>query len=329
MKILKVAYCVLCIAILGSVSVGIAFYAQTTPKTNQPAVYAVAEKVTLRSEPRLGGDNKNAPTVAFEQRLLIVEEKNEWLMVEVPDQKLRGWVHRAAVSSSESLPKQMEKLGLKATTILFISGIEDTGTFQVSIVEGGIQLGTKRLLAEHGACVVMADADSVNRVGGISMKGLGVDQVLSSPDPWTLYFYSSAEDKFRSVPSLVKVGKTVTAGDQRPKEEPVIAVAKQRKAQWPALAEELAGSNPVRIRNPNSTSVKVALRSGGKGKDLAVDPNNNNTVYVPDGRYDIFFQYSDDPEGLYQGDSFTLSGNGVEIQLVKVVGGDYGIRKIR
>ena len=28
-------------------------------------------------------------------------------------------------------------------------------------------------------------------------------------------------------------------------------------------------------------------------------------------------------------DSFTLAGNGVQIQIVKVVGGNYGIRKVK
>ncbi len=50
---------------------------------------------------------------------------------------------------------------------------------------------------------------------------------------------------------------------------------------------------------------------------------------MPNGRYDIYLQYSSDPEGLYQGDSFTLSNNGVEIQIVKVVNGNYGIRKVK
>ena len=40
-------------------------------------------------------------------------------------------------------------------------------------------------------------------------------------------------------------------------------------------------------------------------------------------------RYSSDPEGLYQGDSFTLSNNGVDIQIVKVVNGNYGIRKVK
>ena len=35
------------------------------------------------------------------------------------------------------------------------------------------------------------------------------------------------------------------------------------------------------------------------------------------------------PKGSTKGTSFTLSGNGVEIQLIKVVGGNYGIRKIK
>lgn len=94
-------------------------------------------------------------------------------------------------------------------------------------------------------------------------------------------------------------------------------------------ASGLSGTTPVRVTNPNSYSVKVTLRSGTATKDFPVAANDNATVHVRDGRYDVFFQYSDDPDGLYQGDSFTLSGNGVEIQLVKAVGGNYGIRKIK
>ena len=41
------------------------------------------------------------------------------------------------------------------------------------------------------------------------------------------------------------------------------------------------------------------------------------------------FQYSDDPDALYQGDSFPLSGHGAEIQLVKVLNGNYGIRRVK
>jgi hypothetical protein len=94
-------------------------------------------------------------------------------------------------------------------------------------------------------------------------------------------------------------------------------------------ASQLRGDNPVRVENPNDFSVKVGLRSAGKGKDFSVAANGSASVLAPNGRYDIYFQYSTDPEGLYQGDGFTLDGNGVEIKIVKVVGGNYGIRKVK
>ena len=85
----------------------------------------------------------------------------------------------------------------------------------------------------------------------------------------------------------------------------------------------------VRLRNPNEFGVKVGLRSVGKGKDFVVGANDTRSIQVPNGCHNIFFQYSTDPDGLYQGDSFTLNNNGVEIQIVKVVNGNYGIRRVK
>ncbi len=98
---------------------------------------------------------------------------------------------------------------------------------------------------------------------------------------------------------------------------------------WPGMAGALSGAMEVRVKNPNDFQVKVGLRSGGKGKDFTVGANKAQSVSVPNGRYDIYFQYSTDPDGLYQGDSFTLNDSGVEIQIVKVVNGNYGIKKIK
>ena len=89
------------------------------------------------------------------------------------------------------------------------------------------------------------------------------------------------------------------------------------------------GSHEVRVKNPNDFKVRVGLRSDGKGKDFIVSPNGTESVNVPNGRYDIYFNYSSDPSGLYQGDSFTLNDNGVEITITKVVNGNYGIRKVK
>lgn len=100
-------------------------------------------------------------------------------------------------------------------------------------------------------------------------------------------------------------------------------------SKWPPIASTLTGNREVRITNPNEFRVKVGLRSENAGRDFTVAANSNGSVFVPDGRYDIYFQYSTDPDGLYQGDGFTLTGQGVEIKIVKVVDGNYGIRKIK
>jgi hypothetical protein len=98
---------------------------------------------------------------------------------------------------------------------------------------------------------------------------------------------------------------------------------------WPKASGVLDGDMEVRVTNPNDFQVRVGLRASGKGKDFVVSPNDSETVRVPNGQYDIYFNYSSDPEGLYRGDSFTLNDNGVEIQIVKVVNGNYGIRKVK
>ncbi len=97
----------------------------------------------------------------------------------------------------------------------------------------------------------------------------------------------------------------------------------------PGFKGVLRGPNEVRIKNPNDFVVTAGLRSGGQGKDLTVPANGSASVFVPDGKYDIFFVYSNRPDALFQGDSFALDHNGVEIQVVKVVGGNYRIRQVK
>lgn len=100
-------------------------------------------------------------------------------------------------------------------------------------------------------------------------------------------------------------------------------------AEMPAFTGSLQGSNPVRVSNPNEFSVRAGLRSGGRGVDFSVPANGVKAVHVPDGSYDVYFIYSSQPGALYQGDSFTLRRNGVEIRIVKVVAGNYNIRQVR
>jgi len=97
----------------------------------------------------------------------------------------------------------------------------------------------------------------------------------------------------------------------------------------PFKARIPAGNNEVRIRNPNGFSVRVGIRLADTGTDFAVGENATESVQVPDGKYEIYFVYSTQPNALYKGDGFTLKSNGVEIQIVKVVNGNYDIRLVK
>ena len=101
------------------------------------------------------------------------------------------------------------------------------------------------------------------------------------------------------------------------------------EALLPPFAEELVGRNEVRIRNPNDFAVTTGVRSGDRGKNFLVPAGGVASVRVPDGEYEIYFVYSSKPDALFQGDDFQLRGNGVEIRIVKVVDGNYGIRQVK
>jgi hypothetical protein len=97
---------------------------------------------------------------------------------------------------------------------------------------------------------------------------------------------------------------------------------------WPPYSVALFGHNIVSVSNPNEFEVRVGLRSGNGGMDFMVPANGTGSVSMPDGSFDVYFQYSSDPLALYQGDSIRLHNTVVEISIVKVIGGTYGIRKV-
>ena len=109
---------------------------------------------------------------------------------------------------------------------------------------------------------------------------------------------------------------------------PELAAQGSASKGWPKFAGTLKGSRELRVKNPNEFSVKVGVRSAGKGLDFSVGPGKTASAFVPDGEYSVFFQYSNDPDGVYQGDDFSLRGHGVEIQIVKVINGNFNIRKV-
>ena len=98
---------------------------------------------------------------------------------------------------------------------------------------------------------------------------------------------------------------------------------------WPSRSRVAHfGGNIVGVKNPHEHKVRVGLRSGGGDEDFTVDAHSAGTVNVPDGFYDIYFQYFSDPLVVYQGDSFSLSGNSVQITLERVAGGNFHVRKV-
>jgi len=97
---------------------------------------------------------------------------------------------------------------------------------------------------------------------------------------------------------------------------------------WPPAFGDLNGNLELRVQNPNEFNVRVGLRSAGKGKDFVVPAYGTQSVQVPGGYYVTYFQYSSEPGGIYQGDSFTLQNNGAQITITRVVNGNYGIRKV-
>jgi hypothetical protein len=97
----------------------------------------------------------------------------------------------------------------------------------------------------------------------------------------------------------------------------------------PPIAERVSGSNQVRIKNGKPFSVLAGLRSAGRGQDLNVPANSTRSIGMPDGVYKIYFVYSGKPNALFQGDPFTLKNNVMEIQIEKVVNGNYRIRQVK
>ena len=127
----------------------------------------------------------------------------------------------------------------------------------------------------------------------------------------------SAAEK-RGFPEIVKIIKNAKKSN-----------SKELSNLMPPFDILLKGNNEVRVKNPNDFAVTVALRSGNRGKNFNVAADCVASVFMPNGKYQIFFVYSNKSGALFQGDDFKLNNNGVEIQIVKVVGGNYGIKRVK
>jgi len=201
---------------------------------------------------------------------------------------------------------------------------DSTGKYRVEADFVDVQGETVRLKRQDGKIVAV----SISRLSTQDQRW--VKQRTSRGEPSMKSSHRGSSPGTQALPAP----EDTTRGGARQEvidvQAPAVGAADARSTpQWPRLARDVAGPNPLRVTNPNRDSVKVALRCGANGKDFSVAAHDSTTVYVRDAGYDIYFQYSDDPDALYQGDSFTLSGHGAEIQLIKVVDGNYGIRRVK
>ncbi|MBE9572730.1 MAG: hypothetical protein IMF11_19055 [Proteobacteria bacterium] len=288
-------------------------------------VYSVVNGLQLRPEPAVSSKGTGVE-FRFGKQFQVVKSTQNWLLVRDPETEREGWAHRATLNFSAEQIRKMQKIEAIPSAIVFVFNMQNASSAEVAILEGGLRLGNKRVLADQGTCVVFNDEPGISLTER-SMKGFGVDQAILSPKPWILYFYNSSAKEFQAVPDLITEGKKLVVGAPLPAEPAVLGAHSESKL--PYYSHELRGNNPVRIVNPNDFSVNVGLRSNGRGKDFTVPSNGLQTVYVPNGHYEIYFEYSTDENALYKGDDFSLSNNGVEIKIVKVVDGNYGIRKVK
>lgn len=91
------------------------------------------------------------------------------------------------------------------------------------------------------------------------------------------------------------------------------------KAKFPEYTWQFRrGDYEVRIYNTADMEVKVGLRSGKHGKDVTIKPGRSASIDVEQGQYTLYFQYEDDPQNVYTGESFTIDAMriaDVEIQV--------------
>jgi len=296
----------------------------------ETTAFSLADGVSVSAEPKFGGKKPPMSELKLGQEVKTTGVvSGNWVQVVQKDPKAPGWVHRGALTQDQPLCEKAKTLAAEPKTLVAISDIKNTASFKVAILAGGMRVGTKRLLADHGMCLVVSDHKLPVMRQGISLKGFGVDQTLTNILPWTPYYYSSQTRKFQPLSKIVEKGERIVAGEPLPSEPAAVSIARSTQAAWPDLPRDIEGRNPVRVVNPNKFAVKVGLRSAAGGKDFSVAPGAGTTVSVPDGKYDVYFRYENDPESLYQGDAFFLAGSGVQIDLVKVTNGNYRIRKVK
>jgi hypothetical protein len=91
-----------------------------------------------------------------------------------------------------------------------------------------------------------------------------------------------------------------------------------------------SGSNYLTVVNPNEYDARVGLRAGKRlGRNFVVRARRSVRVAIPNGRFNVFFQFANQPDALFQGDPIEVRSATVTIRLVAVQNGNYGISQVK
>ncbi len=89
------------------------------------------------------------------------------------------------------------------------------------------------------------------------------------------------------------------------------------------------GPSLIKVVNPVRDTVLVIFSTNGYAGSFFVEQGQASQYSVSNGRYRMFFIYSDEPDALYQGDDITIWNEISIITLQLVPEGNYNIRRIR
>ena len=290
-------------------------------------VYALVANLPLRAIPNPPGPPPHScRTVKFGQPLLIEEEDGEWLAVTTAHTRQKGWVHRTTVAEDDSDLAMMAALDLLPQNVFCISDVRNAGTFAVRPVVRAAKQGRSRVLTGHGDCLVFLREEGVDRPPSVSMAGLGVPQTIERPEPGALYFYCSAECKFRLVAELLREGNRVKRGASRPSEPREMGVySRLVRDAWPEIHGELSGGSSVRLINPNDFGIRVGFRSEGRGRDVTVLGNNTAGIQLPQGVYRVYFALSTE-KGSYYSREIPVPAEGCDFCFDEITSGRFTFR---
>ena len=271
---------------------------QTTRRTSNSVVTALALGLLLASSTHAADYYEEPSAAAPHAKLAYMAERTHVLVLAIDGDAVFGDKQRQRLMSLEGASSDK----------------------YLRVTPGTHELRLRVFYQEFGGAREMSDVSAVDVQFQASRMYYPLTEKTPLENGKVKAVFSVADAKSESDLNLVIAERLPQAGE---------GDAALSTKMLPKYSAELVGRNEVRITNPNEFAVLAGIRSGKRGANLTVPANGQCSAYVPDGRYDIFFVYSSKPNALFQGDSFTLNGNGIEIKIVKVVGGNYGIRQVK